>query len=219
MPVPVQPALPPIEPTDFLLQPNAPLASRLLETLQGSVRHTGSQVYTQGFDCIGLWAQLEHCVNSVVLQDVAGWLEDRASRQSVAKTMGQDSESEADLEMQAHSEAEASSSDQDVQEEEGSEADSGEEEIVSLPHDDLEEEEPANERQTKTKQKSIVDDDFFSLAEMEKFADMAEKQDHEMMKRQLKRTEGDDDEDDESGDGDSEDDMFSIGKGTSLLSI
>ncbi|KAJ3354457.1 u3 small nucleolar ribonucleoprotein MPP10 [Kappamyces sp. JEL0680] len=93
---------------------------------------------------------------------------------------------------------------QEYQEELGLE---GLEGLESLDEDsDTNLDKDSNLAQPKRKpKKSIVDDDFFSLEEMERFADMAEARDIKMANQLSKNTQEEDESEDEN-------DMFSIGK-------
>ena len=87
---------------------------------------------------------------------------------------------------------------------------SGLEETMFEEEEDEEQEQeniPTSHKE-RPKKKSVVDDDFFSLEEMEHFAELSEARDIKMANKLAKKTNDDDQDSDED-----EEDMFSIGKG------
>lgn len=80
--------------------------------------------------------------------------------------------------------------------------------IFEEEDEDQEHENIPTSHKERLKKKSVVDDDFFSLEEMEHFAELSEARDIKMANKLAKKTNDDDQDSDED-----EEDMFSIGKG------
>jgi U3 small nucleolar RNA-associated protein MPP10 len=143
-----------------------------------------NELVTEGFDSNQVWEQIQ-LLNENAIPFLNGWIDEHGVKQ-----LSEDSENE--YEQMLEDEDRESQDDQEMMDEDE----------VEMPMEELEEyEESPSENEDRNPKKSIVDDEFFSLAEMEKFADMAEKRDIQMAKGDIQV----DDEDD--------DNIFSIGKG------
>jgi U3 small nucleolar RNA-associated protein MPP10 len=148
-----------------------------------------NELVTEGFDSNQIWEQIQ-LLNENAIQYLHTWIDEHGVKQEA-----EESENEYDkmLETEEVDSQEDQEMDQDFEED--------------LPMEELEEyEESLSEKEESKPKKSIVDDEFFSLAEMEKFADMAEKRDIQMAKGDIE------DDDDENN-------IFSIGKGSLLTHV
>jgi U3 small nucleolar ribonucleoprotein component len=169
------------------------------------------ELYTKGFDLNQIWEQIQ-LVNSQNIKIISTKLKEqeelgpRTSKEIGMGYEGSEMDSEISNEDSAGYSGEEDSEDSDARESQQENSKEEMEELEKEYTEDLSDENPTVSK--KPKKKSVVDDDFFSLEEMEKFADMAEKQDHKMLKKfnekKMDDLESESDQDPE--------DMFSIGK-------
>lgn len=145
-------------------------------------------LYIDGFDLNQIWEQIE-LVNGKTLK----FIDDLKERLNNVSTVSSNIETFASEDTNAEDDDEEEDFELISGEEDEEEFDSGLEEY---------EEELKDEKSGK---KSIVDDEFFSLEEMERFADMSEAHDIKMAKKMNQQNSEDDDED--------EDGIFSVGRG------
>lgn len=157
-----------------------------------------SQLSTEGFDLNQIWEQIS-LQNNPAIEHIEKFL-------TTGTELIEEEEMEDSQEDDTFLEEEDSEEIEEVNEVELDE-ESVDEELEEL--EEYEEELEDNEREEKTKKRSVVDDDFFSLEEMEKFADLSEAQDAKMAKKASQKK-----EDEEESSEDDDMDMFSIGKGT-----
>lgn len=148
-------------------------------------------LYTEGFDLEGVWNQLE-LLNTPGMKSIGEWVE--------SFELGSDIESQSQVESGDKLEEESEIGSELMDEEEIEEMYEMEEE-VDMPSD---EDNTFNDNNPKRK-RSQVDDDFFSLEDMEKFADLGEAKDIKKSKTGMDNGEESEDDDDEE--------MFSMGNG------
>lgn len=140
-----------------------------------------AQIYTEGFDNTGVWAQLEmissQCITLVSEMGVE-------ANKNVVNAFGIDEEAFLDL---SESE-ELPEADENI--------DVADDELVDLEaaSDSEENYDEGNEPAKKKNKRSLIDDDFFSLEEFNKFTDDAENHD---LKNAMRNGENPSDEDDE----------------------
>jgi U3 small nucleolar RNA-associated protein MPP10 len=165
-------------------------------------------LYTEGFDMTGIWNQME-LVTGPAIDALEKFVEEHGL-DGEGEVDGSDEEAslegDEDLESLGNEEDVQSlhtEEEEDLEQEEAEETFVEGEEEIEIPSD--EDEEEAQERPKR--KRSEVDDDFFSLEDMEKFTELGEARDIKMSK--MDKIDSDEEEDEE--------DMFSIGKGAFIL--
>lgn len=196
-----------------LLQPSAFLSSSkfdfnsLTKKLFAIARPADSQVLetlvTTDFDSNQVYEQIE-MLNREVLERI-----------DIEQVVGTCIAVESDLDLEISNlndgseDYEGSSDEQDLEETLAEEEQSDSDQEYSEMEQDVDQDDRFEDDFEKVvvskKKKSVVDDQFFSLEEMEKFADMSERQDIKMANKLSNKNEESDEEEDEM-------DMFSIGK-------
>lgn len=157
---------------------------------------TLSQLYIEGFDAEGIWNQIE-LLNHAAIPELQAYVDSLPSNEF---------EEENEETLTAHMDTISDSFNgedegmNDINESEMSDCEEFEEEEMDLNSND------EDKTLSNSNRKSVVDDDFFSLEEMERFAELGEQRDLKMAKMNHGDLEsGEDDED-----------MFSIGKGITI---
>lgn len=157
---------------------------------------------TDGFDIHQVWEQIQ-LLNSPAVEHFTTLYQNANIPEDAEEGLESGDESEqsiSDGEMEHEMEADEKYEEFGNEEDEILEEDLGNEDD-EMP-EEYEEDLSDSEKPAKKIRRSVVDDDFFSLEEMERFADMGEKQDIKMANMDPN---SDSDEDDDE-------DIFSIGK-------
>ena len=203
----------------------APGGKSVLKSVPKKEFHLKELVMDSEFNLDLIWNQINLIdLNSLKLAKVVPKAEDFSS-ENEAETLGNDESmdendyemDENDYEMDSEDSFGHESGSQHTLEDEELDADEKEQEDLEEYDEPLEEEfsddqGPKPVKTAKKPRKTEVDDDFFSLEEMERFAEMGEAQDIKMANMLNKRSSNPNQEDDDDEKEDDED-IFSIGKG------
>ncbi|TPX70369.1 hypothetical protein SpCBS45565_g01848 [Spizellomyces sp. 'palustris'] len=211
-PIPLNPQCPPAH---TFLTPSQTLSTSLLKTTCAlyTLAHQSQprqmthldKVWVDGFDAEQIWEQIWMLVGPF-----GGYFEDKV--QEVLGNVERDAV-EGDLHVDELEEEEEDMSeqdeddDEDVKDDKDEEVEESEEEDEELEHDnedilsgsdpldtDDQHSNASNPPDSPRKRKSIIDDDFFSLADMERFADFGEARDMKRARRNQEDVEDDDDD-------------------------